>query len=185
MKIIKNIFLIAISVCIFACNNDDYTGDAPNTKQLLLKVNARGTVLGQPKTIVHPKTGETLEPTCFLMDLVDPDTGKLIGTLQDCVVSMETPSDGTITSKVITSIHIDGRGTILAENIVFQELRPPAQELNFNTSFTPTKNNVIYTTFEFEGMEGTVSLDGEVNLSKLGEGIVTFNCDFTINLQSN
>lgn len=183
MKIIKNILLIAITLCIFSCNNDDYAEGTPNLKQVQLKVTARGTVLGQPKTIIHPKTGETLEPTCFLMELVDPITGKVIGTLEDCVVANETPSDGTITSRVITSINIDGRGTIQAENIVFQELLPPYEELNFKTSFTPTEDNVIKGTFEFVGMEGTVSLIGEVSLKNLEQGIVTFNCDFTINLQ--
>lgn len=184
MKVIKRIFLTSITLFILSCNSDDYTGDSPEPRQIQLKVIGRGTALGQPKTIIHPKTGETLEPDCFLMDLIDPETGNVIGTLQDCVVNSETPSDGTITSRVITSINMDGRGTIQAENIVFQELQPPYNELNFNTSFTPTENNVISTTFEFEGMEGTVALDGEVNLSNLGQGIVTFNCNFTINLES-
>lgn len=184
MKSIKNIFLTGLTLFIFACNGDDNTGEAPNTKQIQLKVNARGTVLGQAKTIVHSKTSETLEPICFLMELVDPDTGKIIGTLEDCVVTSETPSDGTITSRVITSINIDGRGTIQAENLVLQTIQPPIEELNFNTSFTPTEDNVINTTFEFEGMEGTVSLDGEVNLKNMGQGIVTFDCDFIINLES-
>ncbi|MGB5819790.1 MAG: hypothetical protein WBG90_09925 [Saonia sp.] len=185
MSSIKNIFLISISLFIFGCNNDDYNGDVPQPKQIQLKVLGRGTAVGQSKTIVHPKTGETLEPDCFLMDLIDPNTGAVIGTLQDCVVDMVVPGDGTITSRVITSINIDGRGTIQAENIVFQELLPPVQELNFSTSFTPTEDNVINTTFEFKGMEGTVSLEGEVNLSNFEEGIVIFNCLFTINLASS
>lgn len=180
---IGKVQLLIITLVIISCsNNDDYSVQ-PEPKQIQLIVIGRGTVLGQSKTIIHPKTGETLEPTCFLMELVDPNTGKVIGTLEDCVVTNETPSDGTITSRVITSINIDGRGTIQAENIVFQELLPPLQELNFKTSFTPTEDNVINGTFEFEGMEGTVSLNGEVSLKNLEQGIVTFNCEFTINLQ--
>lgn len=184
MKNIKHIFLTSISLFILSCNNDDSTGGSPEPKQIQLKVIGRGTVLGQPKTIAHPKTGENLEPDCFLMDLIDPETGNVIGTLQDCVVSSETPSDGTITSRVITSININGRGTIQAENMVFQELQPPVQELNFTTTFTPTENNVVNTTFEFEGLEGTVALEGKVNLSSLEQGIVTFDCTFTIDLKS-
>lgn len=184
MKIIKHIFLTSISLFILSCNSDDNSTGSTEPKQIQLEVIGRGTAVGQPKTLVHPKTGENLEPDCFLMDLIDPKTGNVIGTLQDCVVNSETPSDGTITSRVITSINIDGRGTIQAENIVFQELQPPYNELKFNTSFTPTENNVINTTFEFEGMEGTVALDGEVNLSNLEQGIVTFNCNFIINLES-
>lgn len=184
MKIIKNFLLIVSALLVLACNNDDYTTNAPVDGEIQRVVNARGTVLGQPKTITHPKSGETLNPICFLMELVDPDTGKIIGTLEDCVVSSETPSDGTITSRVITSINIDGRGTIQSENLVLQTIQPPVEEFNFKTSFTPTEDNIIHTTFEFEGMKGTVSLDGEVNLKNLESGIATFDCDFTIHLMS-
>ncbi|MEO9510968.1 MAG: hypothetical protein ABJN84_12595 [Flavobacteriaceae bacterium] len=184
MKIIKTIILFTLTILFVSCNGDDYTGGAPEPEQIHLTVIGRGTVLSQSKTIVHPKTGETLQPDCFLMDLIDPDTGNIIGTLEDCVVESLIPSDGTITSRVVTSINIDGRGTIQAENIVFQEILAPLQELNFSTLFIPTENNVINTTFEFEGMEGTVALEGEVNLLQIGEGIVTFNCTFTINLTS-
>ena len=184
MKIIKSVFLVVITTIFLACDGDDYRGNITNPKETQIKVIGRGTAIAQSKTIVHPKTGEILQPDCFLMDLIDPDTGEVIGTLQDCVVDSQIPSDGTITSRVITSINIDGRGTIQAENTVFQEIRPPVEELNFDTSFTPTENNIINTTFEFEGMEGTVSLEGEVNLANLGQGIVVFNCTFTINLES-
>ena len=184
MKIVNKFLLIVSVLLALACNNDDYAADSPADKQIQLVVNARGTVLGQSKTITQPESGEILEPVCFLMELVDPDTGKVIGTLEDCVVSSETPSDGTITSRVITSINIDGRGTIQSENLVLQTIQPPVEEFNFKTSFTPTEDNVIHTTFEFEGMKGTVSLDGEVNLRHLEEGIATFNCYFTIDLIS-
>ena len=184
MKSIKIIFLTAFSFLVFGCDSDDNTGRVPGPKQVYLEVIGRGTAIGRSKTIVHAKTGETLEPDCFLMDLIDPHTGKIIGTLQDCVVNNVAFGDGTISSRVITSINIDGRGTIQAENQVLQTLRPPDEELNLDTVFIPTENNVINTTFEFEGMEGTVSLEGEINLANFDQGIVTFNCTFTINLQS-
>ncbi|GAA4273771.1 hypothetical protein U6A24_02460 [Aquimarina gracilis] len=183
MKITRIIFLIIITLFILACNNDNDYSDLSESETILLKVIGRGTVLGQPKTIVHPKTEEELEANCFLMDLVDPDTEEIIGTLQDCVLSMLVPSDGTITSEVITSININQRGTIQAENLVFHEVRSPILEFNFDTSFTPTENNVMSTTLEFEGMKGKVSLEGEANLSQLQEGIITFNNLFTIELE--
>lgn len=184
MKIIRSLILIILTIPLVGCQNDDVSVETPEPKQIKLTVIGRGTVLSQSKTIIHPKTGETLQPDCFLMDLIDPDTGNIIGTLEDCVVENIIPSDGTITSRVITSINIDGSGTIQAENIVFQEILPPVNELNFSTLFIPTENNVIHTTFEFEGMEGTVALEGEVNIQKIGQGIITFNCIFTINLES-
>ncbi len=185
MKIINNVFLATIVLFILSCSSDDDNGVLPTPEPIQLKVIGRGTILGQPKTIVHPKTGETLEPDCFLMDLVDPVTGDIIGTLQDCVVDNLAKGDGTILSRVITTISIDGRGTIQAENQVLQTLLAPVQDLNFTTAFTPTENNVINTTFEFDNMNGTVALDGEVSLANFDQGIVTFNCTFTIDLVAN
>ena len=183
MNSIKHIFLTAIAMFGLACTGNDDTGIVPSPERVQLKVIGRGTAIGQPRTIGHPKTGETLESVCFLMDLVDPDTGNVIGTLQDCVVDNVTHGDGTILSRVITSININGRGTIQAENQVLQTLQLPVEAFNFTTSFTPIGNNVINTTFEFENMEGTVALDGEVNLANFDQGIVTFNCNFTIALE--
>lgn len=188
MKFIKNIFLIVITIFSCACNSDDYTGDVPNPKKIQLKVIGRGAAIAQTKTFTHPKTGEALEADSFLMDLIDPDTGNIIGTLQHCVVDRLVPSDGTITSRVITSINIHGRGTIQAESILFQEMQPPEApewEVIFGTSFTPTENNVIDTTLEFEGMEGTVSLDGEENFSDLVQGFISFDYTFTIELEND
>ncbi len=184
MKIINNVFLITITLFSFACDGDDYSEPVREPKLTQLEVIGRGTAVGELKTIVHPKTGETLEPVCYLMDLVDPITGEVIGSLQDCVVDNVANGGGTIISRVITSITIDGRGTIQAENQVLQTLQSPAEALHFKTSFTPTENNIINTTFEFEGQEGTVSLDGEVNLTNFDQGIVTFYCNFTIDLES-
>ncbi len=181
----KIYYLLIIPFFLIISCTDDHDQYEPEPENVHLKVIGKGTVQGLPRTIIHHNTQESLVATCFLMDLIDPETQDTIGTLEDCVLSMVTPSDGTITSEVITSIQIDGRGTIQSENIVFQELIPPVNELNFITSFTPTENNVFNATLEFEGMEGTVSLEGEINLSQLGEGIVTFNCLFEIQLNRN
>ncbi len=183
MKSIKQIFIISILLFALACSSDDYDDNPKEPELTEIRVIGRGVAIAQPKTIVHPKTGETLEPNCFLMELIDPDSGDLIGTLQDCVVDNVTDSVGTILSRVITSINIDGRGTIQAENQVIQTLQPPDEALKFKTLFTPTENNIINATFEFEGRKGTVALDGEVSLADFDQGIVSFNCNFTINLE--
>ncbi|WP_131453987.1 hypothetical protein [Neotamlana sedimentorum] len=167
---------------IVSCHNDDCPIQ-PEPEIIQLKVIGKGTAVAQSKTFTHPITGEVLEADCYLMNLIDLDTKNTIGTLEDCVIEMQVPSDGTITSRVITLISIDGRGTIQAESSVFQEIQPPVQNLNFNTSYTPTENNVINTSFEFEGMEGTVSLVGEVSYKDFEEGILTFNNNFTIELK--
>ena len=184
MKTKKIAQLLFTALLIISCNTDNDPMQ-PGSEIIQLQVIGKGTALAQPKTFTHPKTGEILEADCYLMDLIDADTGDIIGTLQDCIVDNQIPSDGTITSRVITLISVEGRGNIQAESTVFQEIRPPVQDLNFNTSFTPTENNVIYTSFEFEEMKGTVSLVGEVSYKDFGEGILTFHNNFNIELKKN
>ncbi|AUP77789.1 hypothetical protein [Flavivirga eckloniae] len=187
VRIINMIFLIIIPPLFIGCNNDDDTVHVPENKQVTLKITGKGTVLGQTKTFPHPKTGETIEALCFLMDLIDSETGNIIGTLQDCVVESIYYGDGTYTSKVITSINIDGRGSIQSESEVLHTMQPPVPDFKtivFTTTCTPTKNNIVDTTFEFENMEGTVSLDGEVKIG-LGKDIVAYNNNFTINMKKN
>ena len=184
MKIIKNIFFALITVLFVACSDDDFVGNHPNDKQIELQVAIKGTAIGQVKSIVHPLTGETLEPTCFLLELLDPVTKKVIGTLQDCIVDNVVPGDGAITSRLMTSMNLEGRGSILAESIVQRIIQPPVEEFYFSTHFTPKENNVIETTGEFDGMLGKISLKGEVNMANMDQRIMTFNNNYTVNLES-
>jgi len=107
----------------------------------------------------------------------------LIGTLVDCELATAELDNGNILSRVLTTFHLDGRGSITAESQVLQE--PINEEGLFTTKFDPAENNVVATTGEFKGKEGKASLDGQVDLSKFfDEGTATFNCTFTIDLES-
>lgn len=184
MEIIKHIFLIVVVALFVGCNDDDHTETLPNKKQIVLNVTMTGEALGKLKTIVHPLTGETLEPNCFLLDLRDSNTDKVIGTLQECIVDNVVPGNGTITSKVIMSINLHGQGSLLAENLVLYEIQTPLEEFNFWTSSNPNENNAIGTG-NFKDMVGKVSLEGEVNMAKMNQGIITFNHQYTIILESD
>lgn len=184
MKIIKNIFLALITVLFVACHGDDYTGDVPDNQPVQLKLLGRGIVEGQPTTVVDPVNGENLEVACFTMEMFDANTGELVGTLVDCELETTEFNNGTILSRVLTTFNLDGRGSITAESQVFQE--PINEKGLFSTKFDPEENNVVATTGEFEGKEGKASLDGDVDLSGFfDQGVVTFNCTFTIDLESN
>jgi hypothetical protein len=46
----------------------------------------------------------------------------------------------------------------------------------------PGANSIIGGTGRFQNATGSVRLSGAVNLSELGDGVITFDCVFVINL---
>ena len=183
MKIIKNIFFASTVLFFAACTDDDYTNDGPKLEKIELRLLGKGTVEGQPTNVKDPVNGETLEVACFTMEMFDADTGEPVGTLIDCELETTEFENGNILSRVLTTFDLDGRGTITAESQVLQE--PLNDGGLFSTKFNPEKNNVVATTGEFKGKKGKASLDGEVDLSGFFDlGVATFNCIFTIELES-
>ncbi len=183
MKIIKNIFLASIVVLFVACDGDDYVNDGPKYEKIQLKLLGKGVSEGVPTTVKDPINGENLEVACFTMEMFDANTGELVGTLVDCELETTELENGNILSRVLTTFNLEGRGSITAESQVLQE--PLKEEGLFSTKFDPEQNNVVATTGEFEGRAGKASLDGEVDLSGFfDQGVVTFNCTFTIDLES-
>ncbi|MEO1032326.1 MAG: hypothetical protein AAFX55_13020 [Bacteroidota bacterium] len=178
MKTIKFIILASIVVLSFSCESDDnYANSNPETE--LLNVIGRGTSVAQEKTIIHPQTGEEQQVFCFLMDLIDAETGEVIGTLEDCDTGTTEFEDGSLISEITTVFNFTGRGSITSESIVLQV---PIGDGGFETSFTPTQNNIIDGTFEFEGVQGKTTLNGLIDLTLFDSNIITFNCEFQIEL---
>lgn len=179
---IKNIiqgvqYMVLIALFMVSCSNDDNNVITPT--QVQMTVLAEGPSIIQGKTLTHPQTSEVLEAGCFLMDLKNPSTNEVIGTLQDCVINDVFNEDGTITSRVISTINMYERGSIVVENQVLQT--PTETEGILTTLFHPIENNIIDSSGEFEGMSGTVALDGEIDVTQFETGgIVVFNCTFTV-----
>lgn len=178
-KIIQGTNYIAlIALFMLSCSNDDYNISVTPT-QVQMTVLAEGPSIMQGNTITHPQTSEVLEAGCFLMDLKNPATNEIIGTLQDCVINDVLNEDGTITSRVISTINLYDRGSIMVENQVLQT--PTETDGILTTLFHPTENNIIDSSGEFDGIFGTVALDGEIDVTQFEMGgIVVFNCTFTV-----
>lgn len=181
MKIIKIIPLILMTLLFVACSEDDYNANdevtaAPEVTRLV--VRGEGTVAGVSQTITHPLTGVNFESVCFTMDLVDPATNQVIGTLRDCDLGTEEFGDGTLISNVITTFIIENKGTITSVAEVLQT--PIEGSGSYSTLFEPVNDNIVASSGSFSGAKGTVALDGDVDLSLFGSGIITFNCTFTI-----
>ncbi len=179
MKTIKFIILTCIVLLSFSCNSDDDAYGNANPETTTLNVIGRGTSVAQVKTIVHPQTGEESEAFCFLMDLVDAETGEIIGTLEDCDTGTTELEDGSLVSQITTIFNFTGRGSITSESTVLQV---PIGNGFFTTSANPAENNIIDGTFEFEGVQGKTILNGEIDLSQFDNNIIIFNCGFELEL---
>jgi len=181
MKIINLILVVAFSSVFFACKDDNHIGKKPEQRQTQLKVLAKGAAVAQAKIKTNPDTGEPVEAFCFLMDLVDPETGEIIGTLEDCDLETTEFPDGTLLSKVLTKFNFTGKGTVTSWGEILQT---PTGDGKFTTELAPVENNIIDATFDFKGSEGQVSLKGEIDLTQFDQNIVIFNCNWGIDLDS-
>lgn len=188
MKIIKkNVQLAIIALLLVACSSDDSYMDSTETQQEIeisqqveetqLVLRGEGVVQGQTFNVTDPVTGINFESTCFTMDLVDPATNEIVGTLQDCDLGTVEFEDGSLISNVITTFNIDGKGSITS---IAEVLQKPIEHGIYSTFFDPKEDNIIQGTSQFQGAKGTVSLEGEVDLGQFEEGIIGFNCTFTI-----
>ncbi|WP_299437733.1 hypothetical protein [uncultured Aquimarina sp.] len=178
MEKMKRIAFLAIVVAIVSCSDDDYQGDVPSTGETL-KVLGSGVTEGQDKEVTVPSLGETITLNCFSMPITNVESGEVIGTLEDCTITSKENEDGTFTEYVITTFFIEGRGSIVAENIV--TLTPTADPGFLNTSFIPTTDNIMDGTGDFENITGKVMLEGLIDVTRLEtENIFVANCTFTI-----
>jgi len=180
MKHFKIIYLSIIALLALSCSDDDsYSNNNPQPVPQEFSVVAQGTAVAQVKTITDPQTGEPAEAFCFLMDLFDAQTGELIGTLEDCDTGTIELEDGSLVSEITTTFNINGKGSFVSQGNVLQV---PVGDGIFTTSFTPTENNIVNGTFDFEGVEGKTTLNGEVDLTLFDSNIITFNCLFDVEL---
>ncbi|WP_299227344.1 hypothetical protein [uncultured Psychroserpens sp.] len=179
MKTIKFIILTSIVLLSCSCSSDDDDFTEPSLQTVQLNIIGRGISVAQEKNIIHPQTGEERAAFCFLMNLIDSETGEVIGTLEDCDTGTTELEDGSLISQITTVFNFTGRGTITSESIVLQE---PTGNGFFTTSFIPTENNIIDGTFEFEGVRGKSTLNGEIDLNQFDDNIIIFNCEFKLEL---
>lgn len=169
----KTIKIILLALLIVACSSNDEDNYQREPINIETKVLSEGTSVGQTQIINHPQTNEILEAKCFMVDLFDPESMEIIGTLQDCVIDRVDNGDGTITSWIITTINLNGRGTIVIENQVLHI--PTETEDIFRTNVLYPENNIIDGTNEFQGITGTVYLYGETDFSQINIGIVAID----------
>ena len=118
---------------------------------------------------------------CFDVDLYD-SAGLKIGTATDCLSNITEAGGGL--ALVGTTIFNLPNGTFVTRgNTTVQPLTTSvASPATHITGAIPEdgSNGVLHGTGAFEGFEAQVRLSGAVNMSNLGDGIIVFDCLFTV-----
>lgn len=120
---------------------------------------------------------------CFDLDLVDIKTGNVIGSASDCLSSINEVGDGLALTG--TTFFFFPGGTLITQGLTtVQPTTHGSPDFTHITGAIPTAdgNDVIYGDGKFRNAEGPVRLSGAVNLSEIGDGIITFDCVFIVDL---
>ena len=185
MKTLKKMsILLLIIASLFATSWVNAAGIGNN-----IAVRLVGTGEGYDGYVLFHEFGlDQVGATCFDLDLVDAKTGKIIGQASDCL------SDINIVDETIDPPSIMLTGTTFfffpGGTLVSRGLTTVQPVLHGSADFThitgaipsPFENSVIYGDGKFKNAEGPVRLSGAVNLSALGDGLITFDCVFIIDI---
>ncbi len=151
-----------------------------------IAVELAGTATGEVRTI------SGTEMTCFDVNMINPGTGLSIGTATDCLdLASITPigeSQGFTVFNTTFFNFEDGTIASLSETTVQPVSDPlPSSGATHVTGEIGSGNNILpdMGSGSFEGATGSTRLSGAVDMSKMGEGVVTFACIFVINLSKS
>lgn len=147
----------------------------------------QGTAVGQVRD-VSAFTGApgASQALCFDIPIIDPLTGRVIGTASDCLMNVQpVGNEGGMSLTAVTFFNLPG-GTIVAQgNTSVQPTTIGSPSVTHITGAIPDagQNSIIAGTGAFRRATGPVRLSGAVNLSRLGShGEITFDCVFIIDL---
>jgi hypothetical protein len=124
------------------------------------------------------------EVLCFDVDLVDAKSGNVIGSASDCLSSISGDKVIGMALTGTTFFFFPG-GTLISQGLT--TVQPVLHGSPDSTHITgaipsPDGNDVIYGDGKFKNANGPVRLSGAVNLDMLGNGIITFDCVFIIDI---
>lgn len=128
-----------------------------------ITVELRGAATGVTRVI----DGTSMD--CFEMDLVEPDTSKVIGTGTECLdldSIAGNPDEGGFAISNTTILDLPG-GTIKSRNrTTMQPLLDGSPEMTHLAGNAPEAENVLSGTGRFASLRGTVHLSGTADLSR-------------------
>ena len=142
-----------------------------------------GTATGEVRTI------NGTEQTCFDVNMIDPSTGASMGTATDCLdMATVTPIGESAGFTVVNTTFFnfeDGTLATRSETTVQPASDPlPSSGATHITGEIASGNNILADmgTGRFQNATGSTRLSGLVDMSKMGDGVLTFACIFAINV---
>ena len=143
-----------------------------------LAVVLQGTATGVFRTI------DDVLMECFDVDLVDAASGRIIGGATDCLDlnSIVADPDGGAGFSVNNTqfFHLPGGMIQTSIRSTIQPVLEGSSGITHITGSIGDEMNIVAGTGRYQNAQGTVRLNGAVDLSRLGEAIVTFDCVFRI-----
>ena len=149
-------------------------------------VALRGTVVGEERS-VPDLDGDGIDDTglCFDLEIVDLETGEVLGTATDCLSSITEVGDALTLEATTEFVFPDGSITVRGLTTV-QPILVGSSPFTHGTSAAPGdgENSILSGTGAYEGATGTARLSGLVALNPLegGDLEITFDCIFVVNI---
>ena len=167
---------------------------APAYSADALVVNLRGTAIAQQLTVPDIDGDDNEDPAlCFDVDLVDPRRGSVVGSATDCLSNVEflggpdTPIEEQEVKLINTTFFHFAEGTLVQRGrVTLQPVLFPTGGATHLVGSAPElgEKNILSGDGEFSGVTGTSRLSGLVNMSRLGDGLLTLDCLFVLDLDS-
>lgn len=143
-----------------------------------LAVVIQGTAEGEFRMI------DGIEMNCFDVNLVDAASGRIIGDSSDCldlnsIVPDPSGGDGFSISNT-NFFHLPGGMIKASMRTTVQPVLEGSPGITHITGSIGDEMNIVAGTGRYQNAQGTARLLGALNLARLGENIVTFDCIFRI-----
>ena len=170
----------------------------------LMTINYKGTGTAVPKVVpdtlgVGPNANGLLDANCFEAEIFDLKSGELLGTAEDCLseiaIGPDTASGSGVQLVGTTVFNLDDGRLVVQGLTSVQAVNWPTE--NSDVVFTHitganSPNNAVLrgegefgSTGIYANASARVRLSGQVDLSQLGEGQITFDCIFVVDVDTN
>ena len=134
-----------------------------------------------------PRNFDGVDYLCFDVDLINPAIGQIIGPATDCLEPgsiVPIGDDGGFGINNLTFFGLPGGTVASLSRTSIQPVEDPSQGPTHITGEVALDNNVLshLSTGRFENATGNTRLSGQVDMSLFGDGIITFDCIFVIDI---
>ena len=174
--------------------------DALAAERMVL--NFRGGDVAEPLEVpdtfgVGDSANGLLASNCFTADVFDLASGERLGTAEDCIseiaVGGSTASGSGVQVVGTTIFELDGRGRLVIQGMTsVQPVNWPTTNGSVRFTHVTGANSpddavidgdgVFANTGDFVGAEARVRLSGQVDLARIEEGRITFDCIFVVDV---